>query len=129
MAYFTLEYEGRTLQMRPGQLSVANIAKTFRLIPDTIILVSERGTVAIPDGEDGIFSDIDSFDVWKVEGDKATGPRVSTAQLQGSGKWKPQSFPPPICAAGAASNRQVSTNYGTVCAWLSHYCINYEDLI
>ena len=55
-----LEFEGRSLQLRPEQLTVSNVAKTFRLIEDTIILVSEQGTIAIP--EDGAFVDVDSLD-------------------------------------------------------------------
>ena len=38
--------------MRPSQLTTANIARAFRLMPETIILVSDRDTVAIP--QDGI---------------------------------------------------------------------------
>ena len=52
-----VHYEGQTLQMRPSQLTVANIARTFCLIPETIFLVSERGTVALP--TDGVFDDVD----------------------------------------------------------------------
>ena len=55
--YIDLSFEGRTLQLRSDQITVNNIARTFRLIPQTIILVSESGTVAIPDGEDGAFPD------------------------------------------------------------------------
>ena len=60
-ALINLSYGGRTLQMRPSQLTTANIAHAFRLIPDAIILVSERDTVA----QDGVFHDVDD---WIVEG-------------------------------------------------------------
>ena len=45
--FIDLSYGGRTLQMRPSQLTTANIAWAFRLIADTIILVSEWDTVAL----------------------------------------------------------------------------------
>ena len=65
----TLEFEGRSLQLWPEQLS--NVTKAFRLIEDTIILVSERGISFIP--EDGVFVDVDNLDRWTVQGD--TGHR------------------------------------------------------
>ena len=59
--------------MRPSQLTTTNIARAFRLIPDTIILVSDRGKVALP--TDGVFDDVDKCFTWTVEGDKATNGR------------------------------------------------------
>ena len=93
--------------MRPEQLTVANIAKAFRLVEETVILVSERETVAIP--EDGMFQDVDILDLWTVQGDKATGPRFGGPVVS---KWKPQSYPPPIRATTSSlslpsSSRQV----------------------
>ena len=70
-SYIDLSFEGRMLQLRSDQLTVSNIARTFRLIPETIILISESGTVAIPDGENGVFPDLDSSLMWVVEGDKS----------------------------------------------------------
>ena len=47
-SYVNLSFESRTLQIRSDQVNVNNIiARTFRLIPETIILVSDSGTVAI----------------------------------------------------------------------------------
>ena len=69
-ALIDLSYGGRTLQMRPSQLTTTNIARAFRLIPDTIILVSERDTVALP--QDGVFHDVDDCYTWIVEGEKST---------------------------------------------------------
>lgn len=108
MAYLTLEFEGRNLQLKPEQLSVAVIAKAFRLIPDTILLVSERGRIAVP--EDGIFVDVDYLDVWTVQGDKTTGPRIIGSGVGSSGgpamKWKPQTLPQHVRLPGNSS-RQV----------------------
>ena len=59
-------YGGRILQMRLTQLATSNIAWAFRLIPETIILVSERDTVALP--QDGAFHDVDDCYTWTVEG-------------------------------------------------------------
>ena len=98
-----LSYDGRNLQMRQSQLTVANIARTFRLIPETIFLVSDRGTVALP--TDGVFEDVDQCYTWTVEGDKSTAmamlqsrplPSHSSSGKQSSGdRWKPQAFPRP----------------------------------
>ena len=88
-----VHYEGRTLQMRPSQLTVANIDRTFRLIPETIFLVSERGTVALP--TDCVFDDVDQCFTWSV-GDKSTANRagaITAPGKQGSDCWKPQAFP------------------------------------
>ena len=96
-----LSYGGRTLQMRPSQLTTSNIARAFRLIPETIILVSERDTVALP--QDGVFHDVDDCYTWTVEGEKATtnisvvpmpGASGSRKGSGGESRWKPQVFPP-----------------------------------
>ena len=96
-----LSYDGRNLQMRPSQLTVANIARTFRLIPETIFLVSDRGTVALP--TDSVFEDVDQFYTWTVEGDKSTAiqqarplPTIlshSSGKQSSGDRWKPQAFP------------------------------------
>ena len=93
-----VQYEGRTLQIRPSQLTATNIARTFRLIPETIFLVSDRGTVALP--TDGVFDDVDQCYTWSVEGDKSTAnlqsrPGVALQSMgnKGSDRWKPQAFP------------------------------------
>ena len=66
--YVNLAYQDRQLQMRVDQVSINTLARTFHLIPDTIILVSEMGTVAIPD-ESGTFPGLDTMINWTVEGD------------------------------------------------------------
>ena len=67
-----------------------------------IILVSERGTVAIP--EDGVFVNVDSLDCWT---DKTTGSRVTG---QSTSKWRPHVFPMPVRASSnPGPSRQVST--------------------
>ena len=101
-SYIDLSFEGRTLQLRSDQLTVSNIARTFRLIPETIILVSESGTVAIPDGENGVFPDLNSSLTWVVEGDKSTfrpnqpGPfqagSASGSNPPSKERWKPHAF-------------------------------------
>ena len=120
--FIDLSYGGRTLQMRPSQLTTSNIAWAFRLIPETIIhvLVSERDTVALP--QDGVFHDVDDCYSWTVEGEKATtniplAPMGASGSRKGSGgesKWKPQVFPPTLPGAiasirAAASSKHVST--------------------
>ena len=66
--------------MRPSQLTVANITRTFRLIPETIFLVSELGTVALP--TDGVFNVNQCF-TWSVEGDKSTANRAGAISAPG----------------------------------------------
>ena len=116
--FIDLSYGGRTLQMRPSQLTTVNIARAFRLIADTIILVSERDTVALP--QDGVFHDVDDCYAWTVEGEKATTNIPSGAAASQRGKfpstesrWKPQAFPPtlPSARAGTASSKHVSRYY------------------
>ena len=75
--FIGLSYGGRTLQMRPSQLTTVNIARAFRLIPDTIILVSEWDSVALP--QDGIFHDVDE---WTVEGEKEKSLTFSQVLLR-----------------------------------------------
>jgi hypothetical protein len=54
------------------QITVNNLAKMFRLIPQTVILVGTCGTVALPDSDDGLFFDLDSTLSWTVEGDRSS---------------------------------------------------------
>ena len=78
--FVDISFEGRSLQMRPSQLTTTNIARAFRLIPDTIILVSDRGTLALP--TDGVFDDVDECYTWTVEGDTKQ-LMVAEASLRG----------------------------------------------
>ena len=71
--YMDISFEGRSLQLRMDQITVNNLAKTFRLIPQTVTLVSTCGTVALPDGL------LDFTLSWMVEGDKSS--HGSTSQL------------------------------------------------
>ena len=68
MDLINVTHDGRTLQMRPDQLTITVLSKAFRLIPETIFLVSDRGTIAV--AEDGIFQDVDDLYTWSVEGEK-----------------------------------------------------------
>jgi hypothetical protein len=97
----------KSYQLRLEQLTVKNVAKIFNLVPDTILLVSSDGTVALPN-EYGHFSDMDECDEWSVEGSESTKrtsgpfafvgrstPSASgfvSASLTGSSKWKPSLF-------------------------------------
>ena len=67
----SVKYEGRSLQMRRDQLTVEVVSKVFRLIPQTVLLVSDVGTIATAD--EGVFNNVDAVYTWTVEGDKATG--------------------------------------------------------
>ena len=87
--------------MRPDQLTITVLSKAFRLIPETIFLVSDRGTIAV--AEDGIFQDVDDLYTWSVEGEKATVGSARPIQSGGHGtraiagessqsRWKPTTF-------------------------------------
>ena len=80
-----------------------NIAKIFNLVPDTILLVSTDGTVALPN-ELVRFSDIDECDEWVVEGLESSKRTSGSSMLMvrnsispgpsgrnggGLPKWKP----------------------------------------
>ena len=79
------------------KLTISTLAVAFRLIPDTLFLVSSCGTVVI--AEEGLFCDVDSDYSWTVEEDKSTVNRPSSYQ-QPSGsrttveRWRPQHFQP-----------------------------------
>ena len=89
----------KSYQLRQEQLTGKNVAKIFNLVPDTILLVSTDGTVALPN-EYGHFSDIDESDEWNVEGSKSTKRTSESFTLVGrkpspgpsTSKWKPSSF-------------------------------------
>ena len=93
-------FENRTLQLRQNQLTVDNISRAFRLIPETVLLISDRGTVAIP--QEGVFNNVDELYNWVVEGDRVTthaasvrnlGAASSHSQSGSTARWKPQAFP------------------------------------
>lgn len=63
-------FEGRSLKIRPDQLTIDVLSKVFHLIPETILLVSDVGTIATADKV--FFADVDSLYTWTVEGAKAT---------------------------------------------------------
>ena len=75
----SITHDGRTLQMRPDQLTVSVLSVAFRLIPETMFLVSERGTIAV--AVDGVFSDVDDLYDWSVEGEKSSGGRTSVSTI------------------------------------------------
>ena len=76
-----------------------NVAKIFNLVPDTILLVSTDGTVALSN-EDGHFSDINECEEWNVEGSESTKRTSGSFTFVGrkpspgpsTSKWKPSSF-------------------------------------
>lgn len=121
-ALIDITFEGRTLQLRQDQLTINAISRAFRLIPETVLLISERGTVAIPD--DGVFSDVDEMYTWTVEGDKVTthsssgrnsGPRLlSTNQPVAT-----QVFHTNRTARGSNVSFMLDMYYSkTYCKWL-----------
>lgn len=66
-----ITYESRILQLRPeDQLTLRTISKAFRLLPETVLLISECDTVAIP--HDGVFNNVDNLYTWSVEGNNIT---------------------------------------------------------
>ena len=84
--------------MRPDQLTITVLSKAFRLVPEIIFLVSDRGTIAV--AEDGMFQDVDDLYTWSVEGEKATVGSakpigVGTRAIAGESsqrRWKPTTF-------------------------------------
>ena len=120
-ALVDLSYGGRTLQMRPSQLTTTSIARVFRLIPDMIILVSERDTVALP--EDGVFHDVDECYTWLVEGKKAT-TNLSMAGVPGTAVAKgkgvePQAFHPVLSNSSRSSGGAAKVHACVCCCFFS----------
>jgi hypothetical protein len=122
----SVTYEGRSLQMRPDQLTVEVLSKVFRLIPQTMLLVSDVGTIATAD--EGVFTNVDAVYTWTVEGDRVTvvgnssssavaGPSQTVGQTQQRPslclKQKPESEPQPYVSAAIPDQfnrtRQVSS--------------------
>ena len=62
-----VQFGDRKLQFRPEDITVSSISRIFHLIPETIVLISEEGTVCVPDSA-GKFD----FLEYKVEGDLST---------------------------------------------------------
>jgi hypothetical protein len=98
-----IQYGDRILQFRPEDVTVTSLSKIFHLIPDTIILISEDGTVCVPQDQTGRF-DVEDFLDYKVEGDLSTigtcgmpisqlSDQPSTSKNAPSTRWKPKSFP------------------------------------
>ena len=92
---YKLKYKDKLYQLRMDQLTVRNVAKIFNLMPDTVLLVSSEGTVALH----GHFSECDE---WNVEGSEERSKRsfgfarnaLTDSSVQPStSKWKPFSFP------------------------------------
>lgn len=82
--YVEVTCQGRgPLQLKTAQMTVSNLAKTFRLVAETILLISSSGTVAIPD-DDGTFPDLNPLLQWTVEGDQVTHNVRSLTPLEGT---------------------------------------------
>ena len=95
--------EGRKLQLRKDQLTVANLSKLSNICPDTIYLTSEDGFVALPNS-DGRFPSLKAYRTWRAEGVAKT---TTSKPLEGKSecsynqehiksrtKWRPKFFPP-----------------------------------
>ena len=124
----SVAYEGRSLQMRRDQLTIEVLSKVFRLVPETVLLVSNVGTIAT--AEDGVFKNVDALYAWTVEGDRVTSvssisscglsetrrpslrlkhkPGSSSTQSS-SERWKPQPYGVP------ATSDQQRTRHVSVC--------------
>ena len=113
----------RAYQLRLEQLTLKNVSKIFNLIPDTILLVSTDGTVALPD-ERGRFSDVGDMgsDKWTVEGTESSnrssgsaflstpsGPGPSGRAASGNSGSKPSVFFPargPSVSTGSSGSNK-----------------------
>ena len=72
MEVYSLTYQERKIKLKPDQLTIKLIGKIFSLFPDSIILLSpEDGTVETPD-ESGIFTGLDEFTEYEVDGEPAS---------------------------------------------------------
>ena len=121
-----IKHHDKSYQLRLEQLTVKNVAKIFNLVPDTILLVSTDGTVALPN-EYGYFNDIDECEEWVVEGSESTkrtsGPFTMlnagstpspTGNLPSTSKWKPSSF-------SGKSGISITSSFPSVCGKGSGY--------
>ena len=67
---YTLRNDKLSVKLRESQMTASTIGKIFNVFPQSIVLVSDDGNVATPDGS-GVFSFLDlSYETsWTVNGD------------------------------------------------------------
>lgn len=68
---YMVEYAGQSRKLKPGQMTRTILALLFRLVADTIVLVSDEGHVEVADDE-GAFTQVDPFLIWTCIGDKSS---------------------------------------------------------
>ena len=86
---YTVELDGKTVRLKPSQLTTQVLCKIFGLFPESIILISEDGFVETPDPE-GKFHDVDDLPKWNVCGDSLKA-RVEQAQEVAPFSYQPSS--------------------------------------
>ena len=73
MEVYSLTYQERKIKLKPDQLTIKLIGKIFSLFPDSIIILlsPEDGTVETS-VESGIFTGLDEFTEYEVDGEPAS---------------------------------------------------------
>ncbi|XP_064404016.1 uncharacterized protein LOC135349419 [Halichondria panicea] len=97
---YTIEKDGKTVKLKPSQLTTQVIGKVFGLFPDSIILISDDGFVETPDHE-GKFLDVDDLSKWVVNGDSLKADGLPQDQQVAS-----FSYQPPSQATSQATSRK-----------------------
>ena len=64
---YTVEKDGKTIKLKPSQLTTQVLSKIFGLFPESVLL-SEDGYVETADN-DGRFHNVDDLPMWTVSGD------------------------------------------------------------
>ncbi len=65
---YTVERNGKSLKLKPRQLTTQILSKLYNAFPETIVLVPDDGYIETPD-DYGKFVDVDDFAIWTVAGD------------------------------------------------------------
>ena len=117
-----VQYGHRKLQFHPEDITVSSISRIFHLIPETIVLISEEGTVCVPDSA-GKF-EVNEFLEYKVEGDVSTigtsgmtslqiSEQPSTSGASNTSRWKPKAFPLKLKVPPVSDN--LCKSHGSYC--------------
>lgn len=77
---YHFEHESKIIKLRPAQLKKSSIAMIFGLLPDSVFLQCEDGSVELAN-EDRTFTNLKSYFKYEVQGHSLI-PQNSTATIQ-----------------------------------------------
>ena len=101
-----VEHGNTRRKLKPGQLNQRVLGKIFNLFPDSILLVSDDGSVETAD-DHGNFVDVDDFPIWTCSGDSILSPGdAENSQSQSSSSSYMYQLPSNSSRATAGKKRK-----------------------